>query len=129
MEDSASAFHRLGLIARARPICGNTGILTQWRQAGDRCYLLVYNSQARRQHVALSLEAVGVVHELQLQAGTRRSTPTNLREGRLVLAAAVEPLQVRVFDIDTHVSRRSPSAPGFSRTTVKTPSPSSSGGT
>ncbi|WP_426188308.1 hypothetical protein [Microbacterium sp. TWP3-1-2b2] len=101
MADAAAAFTRLGLAPRAST--DGSAVLTQWREAGNVRYLLVYNTQSRPVTTRLSLEGVGRVRELDLWSGDIVPSPHAAGDDRTTFAAGIPALGVRVFELDTAV--------------------------
>lgn len=113
MSEASAAFTRLGLTPRVGVDGG--AVLTQWREAGDSRYLLVYNTLSAPTETRLSLEGAGRVRELDLWSGSISSFPSASEGGRTVFAVTVPALGVRVFELDTSVD---PGSKAVATTTV-----------
>jgi hypothetical protein len=96
--DAAQAFRTLGLRPRAE--WDSPLLLTQWRTAGARRYLLVYNTGPDSEAADLSLEGEGSVSELDLWTGDIRPLPYAAADGRTACRLDLAPLGVRVLELD-----------------------------
>jgi hypothetical protein len=97
--EASTAFLGLGLMPRVRTEGG--AVLTQWREAGDSRYLLVYNTQQTSVSARLSLEGIGRVRELDLWTGRIVPFPHAADGDRTTLSASIPPSGIRVFELDT----------------------------
>lgn len=105
VSEASAAFTHLGLTPRVGVDGG--AVLTQWREAGDSRYLLVYNTLSEPTETRLSLEGMGRVRELDLWSGSIGSFPHSAEGDRTVFAVTVPALGVRVFELDTSVDQGS----------------------
>lgn len=105
MSEASAAFTHLGLTPRVGVDGG--AVLTQWREAGDSRYLLVYNTLSEPTETRLSLEGMGRVRELDLWSGSIVPFPHAAEGDRTVFAVTVPALGVRVFELDTSVDQGS----------------------
>jgi len=75
-------------------------LLTQWRDAGTRSYLLVYNTSGAPVTTELSLEGVGAVRELDLWTGGIAPRSAWAEGDRTQLRLELGGLEVRVLELD-----------------------------
>lgn len=109
MRDAAGALAGLGLVPRAA--WNGPLLLTQWREAGDLRFVLVYHTDAEAVTVRLSLEGEGAVSELDLWTGGIRPLGAAARSGRTEVTLSLEPLGVRVLALHLGASTAEVAAP------------------
>ena len=98
MSEAADAFTRLGLVPRAA--VDAPWLLSQWREAGESRYVLVYNTRATSARVNLSLEGAGRVRELDLTSGRVLAAAHRAEGDRTIVQTRIPALGVRVFELD-----------------------------
>jgi hypothetical protein len=101
MAECAEAFKQLGLSPRAATLgTGGPSILTQWRESGNRRYVVVYNPESEPHAVEVSLEGAGGVSEMELITGDVRAVRHNTQDERTVIRTNLQGLGLRVFALD-----------------------------
>ncbi len=106
--EAADALAGLGLVPRAS--WAGATLLTQWRDAGARSYLLVYNTVAEPVSVEVSLEGEGAVRELDLWTGAFRAASATVGDGRTGVRVELAGLGVRVLELDRDARLAAPAA-------------------
>ncbi|RXZ71203.1 glycosyl hydrolase [Agromyces albus] len=98
MSQAAAALRDLGVVPRAS--WQGPPLLTQWREAGNRRYVLVYNPEGQARSVELSLEGQGAVQELDLVSGVSSAFRFTSVWGRTLLTLDLPALGLRVLELD-----------------------------
>lgn len=124
IDEVAGAFRSLGLVPRVA--WDGAALLTQWREAATKRYVLIYNTQSAAITTELSLEGRGGVRELDLWLGTFTDIPCRPGMDRTSLPVELQPLGLRVFELDldadadrTHTPRDTDAAPAWQELPVE----------
>ncbi|WP_394525586.1 glycosyl hydrolase [Paenarthrobacter nicotinovorans] len=96
-ESAAAVLKGAGVSPRAS--WQGPALLTQWRDAGDHHYLVVYNPASEDVTADLTVHAYGRVRELDLWTGETFLVPSVSVDGEIKLPLVLSALALRMFEI------------------------------
>lgn len=96
MAEAADALRREGL--RPRVAFDDAPLLTQWRDAGEMRYLVIYNTADHPVVTEISLESAGGARRIDLSSGSRTAMPSRFVDGRLCVELEMAALGLHVLE-------------------------------